>query len=69
MQRVSIPAAGGYDKLQVKSVAEPTVGANVVDPEASDMLTVEVAAAGINYADVCIRWCVGQRSMQLLRLQ
>lgn len=52
---VQIDAPGGYDKLQVRSLQEPTSGANLVKND-SDNVTVEIRYTGVNYADVCIRW-------------
>jgi hypothetical protein len=57
---ISIPAAGGYDKLQLVSLEEgaSTRGTNVAMekiPE-EELVVVETAFAGVNYADCCVRW-------------
>jgi hypothetical protein len=61
---VEIVKPGGYDVLRVLE-CPGTVGANLLDgstactsPAAarSDLVTVDVAFSGVNYADVCIRW-------------
>jgi NADPH:quinone reductase-like Zn-dependent oxidoreductase len=59
---IQISSPGGYDKLEYKSlsVAKYTIGANVKHsniPE-EDLVTVQTCAAGVNYADVCVRWGV-----------
>jgi NADPH:quinone reductase-like Zn-dependent oxidoreductase len=54
---ISIPAAGGYDKLQLLRLEEgaSTKGANLTIPE-EELVVVETAFAGVNYADCCVRW-------------
>lgn len=58
---ISIPSAGGYDKLEYKDLSEDefTEGANIkidetIDKE--DLVVVKTYASGVNYADICIRW-------------
>ena len=59
---IKIGSPGGYDKLEYRpfSPGMYAVGANVKHsniPE-EDLVTVQTCAAGVNYADVCIRWGV-----------
>ena len=58
---IVIPRPGGYDQLQARKlggVSPATQGATSgmegVPPD--QLVTVRVVAAGVNYADVCIRW-------------
>lgn len=57
---ISIPAPGGYERLRVESLPQEghTSGANVRirGVSAEDCVVVDVHAAGVNYADVCVRW-------------
>lgn len=54
---VSIPAAGGYEQLQLRRGGRATRGANYPGTtNQDDAVEVDVFAAGVNYADVCIRW-------------
>ena len=60
---ISIPSAGGYDKLEYKELSEGefTEGANIKTSEdftEDDLVVVKTYASGVNYADVCIRWGV-----------
>ncbi|CAE7694945.1 VAT1, partial [Symbiodinium sp. KB8] len=61
---ISIPSAGGYDKLLVSQGGEVQCDA-LLAPQNHDKqggvdrsrtVTVQIHAAGVNYADVCIRW-------------
>ncbi len=63
---VEIVKPGGYDVLRVLE-CPGTIGANLLEsstaaaggpPPATrtDLVTVDVAYSGVNYADVCIRW-------------
>ncbi len=47
MRRVSIRESGGYDRLEIEDVLDPQPG--------TDEVLVEVAAAGVNFADCIIR--------------
>ena len=65
---IKISTPGGYDKLQYTPLSpdEYTIGANVKHsniPE-EDMVTIQTCAAGVNYADVCIRWGVYKSAKQ-----
>jgi NADPH:quinone reductase-like Zn-dependent oxidoreductase len=51
MTKVTINKPGGYEVLQVIQAAIPEV-----DTLADDEVLVKVFAAGVNYADVCVRW-------------
>ena len=56
---VSIPGAGGYEKLRlVRAPADGSRGPNLAREGVPDaeLVTVETEAAGVNYADVCVRW-------------
>lgn len=59
---IKISSPGGYDKLEFKplSAGNYTVGANVALSQipVEDLVTVKTCAAGVNYADVCVRWGV-----------
>eukprot|EP00912_Choanoflagellata_sp_UC4_P000846 UC4_evm2s521 len=57
-KRVSIPSAGGYDKLHIIHDREPTRGPNVALQNISEenLVRIRVSRAGVNYADVCVRW-------------
>jgi len=56
---ISCTGAGGYDVLQpaalgggaTRGAAEAFKGV-----DEADLVTVRVAAAGVNYADICLRW-------------
>ncbi len=50
MRKVVISSAGGYDKLVIETSAEPTI--------TDDQVLIDVAYAGVNYADCCVRWGV-----------
>ena len=57
--KVSVPAAGGYDKLQlVEFEAGGTTGPNLTAEDDDMLVTVSTSHVGINYADICVRWCV-----------
>ena len=67
---ISIPSAGGYDKLVYKPLNEDeyTEGANIniqSIPE-EDLVTVRVYACGVNYADICIRWGLYESAKQFV---
>lgn len=54
-------STGGYEALQVRALPADTAtqgavpeGHTPLPPE--DLVTVRVQAAGVNYADICIRW-------------
>ena len=47
MQKIVIPSAGGYEKLQLRELESPT-------PKAGEV-GVKVQYAGVNYADVLVR--------------
>lgn len=61
---ISIPSAGGYDKLLVAQGGEVQCDALLAlqnhdkqgGVDRSRTVTVQIHAAGVNYADVCIRW-------------
>jgi hypothetical protein len=54
---VSIPAAGGYDKLVlVPAPRGGTRGPNTAREGEDALVHVSTTAAGVNYADVCVRW-------------
>jgi NADPH:quinone reductase-like Zn-dependent oxidoreductase len=55
---VSIPQAGGYEQLTITHQAQPTSGPNLEMNNIPDneCVTIATSAAGVNYADVCIRW-------------
>lgn len=60
-RKVSIPAAGGYDMLKVVPLtkANPsTRGPNLTASDEGQLVTVRTRFAGINYADICVRWYV-----------
>lgn len=60
-RKVSIPAAGGYDMLKVVPLtkANPsTRGPNLTASDEGSLVTVRTRFAGINYADICVRWYV-----------
>ena len=61
---ISIERPGGYRELKLKSILNPTKGANVDLSQAYNAenklnpgyLVISVKAIGINYADIAIRW-------------
>eukprot|EP01138_Halocafeteria_seosinensis_P001008 gb/GECG01001032.1/.p1 GENE.gb/GECG01001032.1/~~gb/GECG01001032.1/.p1 ORF type:complete len:432 (+),score=48.00 gb/GECG01001032.1/:1-1296(+) len=55
VEYVSIPQPGGYEQLQIARKPTALLGANYTSP-GEDAVEVDVFAAGVNYADVCIRW-------------
>lgn len=59
--KIEIKHPGGYEVLETKSIsceAEYSESANIaVDQlDESTLVSVAVHAAGVNYADVCVRW-------------
>lgn len=58
VERVQISAAGGYDRLSLVTLPHPTRGPNITICDITEemLVTVRVDAAGVNYADVCVRW-------------
>ena len=66
-RKVSIPAAGGYDMLKVVPLtkANPsTRGPNLTASDEGSLVTVRTRFAGINYADICVRWYVSLAGLQ-----
>ena len=66
---ISIAKPGGYNVLCVRDIGQPTRGSNCLrqppvgqptqlfeEIDEDNMVTVDVAFCGVNYADVCIRW-------------
>jgi len=51
MKKISIPSAGGYDKLQIINDVIPSLA---IDDKLN--VVIQIKASGINYADVIIRW-------------
>jgi synaptic vesicle membrane protein VAT-1 len=51
MRKVVIHSPGGYEKLRIEEHLDPPA------PAGSDLL-VRIRAAGVNYADCCVRWGV-----------
>ena len=58
MKKVSISKPGGYEQLHIVEVSDPT--------PADDSVLVEVAYAGVNYADCLVRWGVYESAKQLV---
>ncbi len=48
MKKIVIHSPGGYDKLKIETFPDPV-------PSAGEVL-IEVAAAGVNFADCAVRW-------------
>ena len=54
---IQIPKPGGYEQLkQVNLIGRGSIGANVENIPKENMVLVNTAYVGVNYADVCIRW-------------
>ena len=54
---IQISKPGGYEQLKkVSLLGKASTGANLKNVPKEDMVTVNTAYAGVNYADVCIRW-------------
>ena len=65
-----IPTPGGSESLELRDLTDPskfvtddgyTVGANIMPPlgapdTAAKCLRIATTHAGVNYADICIRW-------------
>jgi len=58
MKRVVIHKPGGYERLTIETHPDPTAGDNDV--------VVKTEAAGVNYADVCVRWGVYESAKKLV---
>ena len=67
---VKIPSPGGYEKLEVVNAVDntPTCGANIhmMGISDDDCVVVNIVAAGVNYADVCIRWGLYESAKQFV---
>jgi len=65
---VNILKPGGYDKMKVCHGTQPTNGPNIKMNrlQAADMVVVKTAFAGINYADICIRWGLYESANKLV---
>ena len=54
---IQISKPGGYEELEkVNLDGKGSTGANLQNVAKEDMVIVKTNYAGINYADVCIRW-------------
>ena len=55
--KISIPKAGGYDKLQlVEFGSGATSGPNLTTEDEDSLVVVSTSFVGINYADICVRY-------------
>ena len=59
MQKISIHAPGGYDKLSLETCPDLSLAG-----EPDDAVVVDVEASGVNYADCCVRWGVYESAKQ-----